>query len=131
MILWLLSALQQASAITIIAMIVAFFVSSAVTLGAGKMLKVEHATFRRALLATLLGLLAGAATDYLLLFLLQGLLIIGIIFSTIGGWLIDSLVVKAILATSYGKGLLIALLASVPVPLIVVAEVLILQQLQF
>ena len=109
MIDWLFSALAAAAGIIIVIVIVTFFVASAFTLWAAKIVKVENATFGRALAATFLGTLAGAAVSFVL-----GLLpVVGFVLGIIGAWLIDSLVVKAIFATSYGKGLLITLLASV------------------
>ncbi len=109
MIDWLFSALAAAAGIIIVVVIVTFFVASAFTLWAAKIVKVENATFGRALAATFLGTLAGAAVSFVL-----GLLpVVGFVLGIIGAWLIDSLVVKAIFATSYGKGLLITLLASV------------------
>jgi hypothetical protein len=106
---WLFSALAAAAGIIIVVVIVTFFVASAFTLWAAKIVKVENATFGRALAATFLGTLAGAAVSFVL-----GLLpVVGFVLGIIGAWLIDSLVVKAIFATSYGKGLLITLLASV------------------
>jgi len=39
--------------------------------------------------------------------------VVGAVLSTIGAYLVDSLVVKAIFRTSYGKGLLVTLLAGV------------------
>jgi len=105
----LFGALVAAAGIIIVLVIVTFFVASAFTLWAAKIVKVENATFGRALAATFLGTLAGAAVSFVL-----GLLpVVGFVLGIIGAWLIDSLVVKAIFATSYGKGLLITLLASV------------------
>lgn len=106
---WLLSALAATGGIIIALLIAGFFVASAFTLLAAKIVKVEKATYGRAMLATLLGTLAGAAVSIPLSFL--G--IPGVVLGTIGGFLIESLVVKAIFATSYGKGLLITLLAGV------------------
>jgi hypothetical protein len=106
---WLLSALATAGGIIIALVIAGFFVASAFTLLAAKIIKVENATYGRAMLATFLGTLASSAVSVPLSFL--G--IPGIVLGTIGGFLIESLVVKAIFATSYGKGLLITLLAGV------------------
>ncbi len=65
------------------------------------------------MLATFLGSLAGAAASFVLGLLFGPLLVVGAVLSTIGAYLINSLVVKAIFGTSYGKGLLITLLAGV------------------
>jgi hypothetical protein len=98
----------------IIALLIAeFFISSAFTLLAAKIVKVENATFGRAMLATFLGGLAAGATSFVLGLLFSPLLVAGTILSAIGAYLVDSLVVKAIFGTSYGKGLLITLLAGV------------------
>jgi hypothetical protein len=106
---WLLSALAAAGAVIIVLIIAGFFIASAFTLLAAKIVKVENVTYGRAMLATFLGWLAAAAITIPLGFL--GLP--GVILGTIGGFLIESLVVKAILRTSYGKGLLTTLLAGV------------------
>ena len=122
MIDWLFSALAAAAGIIIVVVIVTFFVASAFTLWAAKIVKVENATFGRALAATFLGTLAGAAVSFVL-----GLLpVVGFVLGIIGAWLIDSLVVKAIFATSYGKGLLITLLASVPAGVVAAGLILLL-----
>jgi len=105
----LFGALVAAAGIIIVLVIVTFFVASAFTLWAAKIVKVGNVTYGRALAATFLGTLAGAAVY----FLLSLLPVVGFVLGIIGGWLVDSLVVKAIFATSYGKGLLITLLASV------------------
>jgi len=126
MIDWLLSALAAAGGIIIVIIIITFFVLSGFTLLAAKIVKVENATFGRALAATFLGSLAGAAVSFVLGLLFAPLLVVGAILSTIGAWLIDSLVVKAIFATSYGKGLLITLLASVLAGVVAVVLILIL-----
>jgi hypothetical protein len=98
----------------IIALLIAeFFISSAFTLLAAKIVKVENATFGRAMLATFLGGLAAGATSFVLGLLFSPLLVAGTVLSAIGAYLVDSLVVKAIFRTSYGKGLLITLLAGV------------------
>jgi len=136
MIDWLLSALAAAGGIIIVIIIITFFVLSGFTLLAAKIVKVENATFGRALAATFLGSLAGAAVSFVLGLLFSPLLVLGLLFSpllvvgailsTIGAWLVDSLVVKAIFATSYGKGLLITLLASVLAGVVAVVLILIL-----
>jgi len=110
MIDWLLSAIAAAGAIIIVILIVSFFVASAFTLWAAKIMKVENATFGRALLATFLGGLASSAIS-VPLSLLGG--VPGAVLGIIGGFFLGSLVVKAIFRTSYGKGLLITLLAGV------------------
>jgi hypothetical protein len=106
---WLLSALAAAGAVIIVLIIAGFFIASAFMLLAAKIVKVENVTYGRAMLATFLGGLAAAAISIPLGFL--GLP--GVILGTIGGFLIESLVVKAIFRTSYGKGLLTTLLAGV------------------
>ncbi|MDH4269738.1 MAG: hypothetical protein OEV52_05515 [Dehalococcoidia bacterium] len=127
MIDWLLSAVAIAGGIVIvIIIIITFFVLSAFTLLAAKIVKVENATFGKALAATFLGSLAGAAVSFVLGLLFSPFLVVGAILSTIGAWLIDSLVVKAIFGTSYGKGLLITLLASVLAGVVAVVLILIL-----
>lgn len=118
----LLSALAVAGAIIIVVIIVTFFVASAFTLLAAKIVKVENATYGRALAATFLGSLAGGAVAFVLGFVP----VVGFVLGIVGAWLIDSLVVKAIFATSYGKGLLITLLASVLAAVVVVVIVLLL-----
>jgi hypothetical protein len=97
----------------IVLLIAEFFISSAFTLLAAKIVKVDNATFGRAMLATLLGGLAAGAASFVLSLLFGPLLVAGIVLSAIGAYLVDSLVVKAIFRTSYGKGLLITLLAGV------------------
>jgi hypothetical protein len=99
--------------IVIALLIAGFFIASAFTLLAAKIVKVENATFGRAMLATFLGSLAGGATSFVLGLLFGPLLVVGAVLSTIGAYLVDSLVVKAIFRTSYGKGLLVTLLAGV------------------
>jgi len=106
---WLLSALAAVGGIIILLLIAGFFIASAFTFLAAKIVKVENVTFGRAMLATFLGTLAASAISIPLSFL--GLP--GVILGTIGGFLLESLVVKAIFATSYGKGLLTTLLAGV------------------
>jgi hypothetical protein len=106
---WILAALAAAGGIIIALLIAGFFVASAFTLLAAKIVKVENATFGRAMLATLLGTLAASAVSIPLSFL--G--IPGAVLGTIGGFFLGSLVVKAIFKTSYGKGLLVTLLAGV------------------
>ena len=97
----------------VLVLIVAFFINSAFTLLAAKIVKVESATFGRAMLATFLGGLAAGATSFVLGLLFSPLLLAGTVLSAIGAYLVDSLVVKAIFRTSYGKGLLVTLLARV------------------
>jgi hypothetical protein len=118
---WLLSAVAAAGAIIIILLIAGFFIASAFTLLAAKIVKVEKATYGRAMLATFLGTLAAAAISIPFSFL--GLP--GVILGWIGGFLLESLVVKAILRTSYGKGLLTTLLAGVLAAAVAVIVVLI------
>ena len=110
---WLSGALALGVGLFIVFLIVAFLISSAFTLLAAKIVKVENATFGRAMLATFLGGLAGGATSFVLGLLFSPLLVAGAVLSMIGAYLVDSLVVKAIFGTSYGKGLLITLLAGV------------------
>jgi hypothetical protein len=105
----LLSAIAAVGAIVIVLLIVGFFIASAFMLLAAKIVKVENVTYGRAMLATLLGGLAAAAISIPLSFL--GLP--GTILGTIGGFFLESLVVKAIFSTTYGKGLLTTLLAGV------------------
>jgi hypothetical protein len=105
----LLSAIAAVGAIIIVLLIVGFFIASAFMLLAAKIVKVENVTYGRAMLATLLGGLAAAAISIPLSFL--GLP--GTILGTIGGFFLESLVVKAIFSTTYGKGLLTTLLAGV------------------
>ncbi|MGA8848887.1 MAG: hypothetical protein WB564_03580 [Dehalococcoidia bacterium] len=126
MINWLLSAVAAAGGIIIVIVIVTFFIASAFTLLAAKIVKAEKATFGRALAATFLGSLAGGAVSFVLGLFFGRFFVIGVILSTIGAWLIDSLVVKAIFGTSYGKGLLITLLASVLAGVVLVVLMLIL-----
>jgi len=106
---WLLSAVAAAGAIIIVLLIAGFFISSAFMLLAAKIVKVENATYGRAMLANLLGGLTAAAISIPFSFL--G--IPGAILGAIGGFFLESLVVKAIFTTSYGKGLLTTLLAGV------------------
>jgi hypothetical protein len=106
---WLFGAVAAVGAIIIVLLIVGFFIASAFMLLAAKIVKVENATYGRAMLATFLGGLAAAAISIPLSFL--GLP--GTILGAIGGFLLESLVVKAIFATTYGKGLLTTLLAGV------------------
>ena len=105
----LLSAIAAVGAIIIVLLIVGFFIASAFMLLAAKIVKVENVTYGRAMLATLLGGLAAAAISIPLSFL--GLP--GNILGTIGGFFLESLVVRAIFSTTYGKGLLTTLLAGV------------------
>ena len=90
----------------IVFVIVEFLIASAFMLLAAKIVKVENATFGRAMLATFLGGLASGATFFVLGLLFAPLFIAGTALSAIGAYLVDSLVVKAIFGTSYGKGLL-------------------------
>ena len=110
---WLWSAIAAIGGIVIALIIAGFFIASAFTLLAAKIVKVENATFGRAMLATFLGSLAGGATSFVLGLLFGPLFVAGAVLSTIGAYLVDSLVVKAIFRTSYGKGLLVTLLAGV------------------
>jgi|GEM_PF-844470 hypothetical protein len=110
---WLWSAIAAIGGIVIALLIAGFFIASAFTLLAAKIVKVENATFGRAMLATFLGSLAGGATSFVLGLLFGPLFVAGAVLSTIGAYLVDSLVVKAIFGTSYGKGLLVTLLAGV------------------
>jgi len=113
MIDWLWGTIAAVGGIIIVLLIAGFFIASAFTLLAAKIVKVENATFGRAMLATFLGSLAGGAASFVLGLLFSPLLVAGAVLSTIGAYLIDSLVVKAIFRTSYGKGLLVTLLAGV------------------
>jgi hypothetical protein len=120
---WLVGALAAAGGIIIALLIAGFFVASAFTLLAAKIVKVENVTFGRAMLATLLGTLAGSAVSIPLSFL--G--VPGAVLGAVGGFFLESLVVKAIFKTSYGKGLLVTLLAgalAVAVAVVVVLLVL-------
>jgi hypothetical protein len=110
---WLWGAIAAIGGIVIALLIAGFFIASAFTLLAAKIVKVENATFGRAMLATFLGSLAGGATSFVLGLLFGPLFVAGAVLSTIGAYLVDSLVVKAIFGTSYGKGLLVTLLAGV------------------
>lgn len=110
---WLWSAIAAIGGIVIALLIAGFFIASAFTLLAAKIVKVENATFGRAMLATFLGSLAGGAAQFVLGLLFGPLFVVGAVLSTIGAYLVDSLVVKAIFQTSYGKGLLVTLLAGV------------------
>lgn len=113
MIDWLWGAIAAIGGIIIVLLIAVFFIASAFTLLAAKIVKVENATFGRAMLATFLGSLAGGAASLVLGLLFGPLLVAGAVLSTIGAYLVDSLVVKVIFRTSYGKGLLVTLLAGV------------------
>lgn len=105
----LLSAIAAVGAVIIVLLIAGFFIASAFMLLAAKIVKIQNVTYGRAMLATLLGGLAAAAISIPLSFL--GLP--GTILGTIGGFFLESLVVKAIFSTTYGKGLLTTLLAGV------------------
>jgi len=118
---WLLSAVTAVGAIIIVLLIAGFFIASAFMLLAAKIVKVENATYGRAMLANLLGGLTAAAISIPFSFL--G--IPGAILGAIGGFLLESLVVKAIFRTSYGKGLLTTLLAGVLAAAVAVVVVLI------
>ena len=118
---WLLSALAALGAITIALLIAGFFISSAFMLLAARIVKVENATYGRAMLATFLGTLAAAAISVPLSFL--G--VPGAILGAIAGFLLESLVVKAIFATSYGKGLVTTLLAGVLAGVVAVIAILV------
>jgi hypothetical protein len=113
MIDWLWGGIAAIGGLIIVFLIVGFFIASAFTLLAAKIVKVENATFGRAMLATFLGSLAGGAAQFVLGLLFGPLFVVGAVLSTIGAYLVDSLVVKAIFQTSYGKGLLVTLLAGV------------------
>jgi hypothetical protein len=117
----LLAAIAAAGAIIIVLLIAGFFISSAFMLLAAKIVKVENVTYGRAMLATFLGGLTAAAISIPLSFL--GLP--GTILGAIGGFFLESLVVKAILSTSYGKGLLTTFLAGVLAAAVAVVIVLI------
>ena len=106
---WLLSALAAVGGIIIVLLIAGFFIASAFMLLAAKIVKVENAKFGRAMLATFLGGLAASAISIPFSFLGPP----GAVIGAIGGFFLESLIVKAIFATSYGKGLLITLLAGV------------------
>ena len=110
---WLWGIVGAIGGLIVLVVIVAFLINSAFTLLAAKILKVENATFGRAMLATFLGGLAGAGTSLVLGLLFSPLLIAGSVLSAIGAYLVNSLVVKAIFRISYGKGLLVTLLAGV------------------
>jgi hypothetical protein len=123
---WLLGAQAAAGGIIIVIMIITFFAASGFMLLAAKILKVEKATFGWALLATFLGWLAGAAASFVLGLFLGRIPVAGIILTTIGAWLAASYVVKVIFVTSYRKGLLTTLLASVLAGAVAVVLILIL-----
>ncbi len=113
MIDWLWGAIGGIGALIIVFLIVGFFIASAFTLLAARIVKVENATFGRAMLATFLGSLAGGAASFVLGLIFGPLLVVGAVLSAIGAYLVNSLVVKAIFRTSYGKALLVTLLAGV------------------
>jgi hypothetical protein len=108
-------------AIFIVLAIAGFFILSAFMLLAARIVKVENVTYPRAMLATLLGGLTAAAISVPLGFL--GLP--GLVLGSIGGFLLESLVVKAVFSTSYGKALLTVLLAWVLEAAVVVVVILI------
>jgi len=126
MIDWLWEGIAVAGGIMVLIIIITFFVLSAFTLWAAKIVKVENVTYGRALLATFLGSLAAAAVSFVLGLLFSPLFVVGTILSTVGAWLIDSLVVKAIFRTTYGKSLLVTLLATVLAAVVAVVLALIL-----
>ena len=106
-----LLAAVAALGIAILAIIITagFFIASAFMLLAAKIVKVPNVGYGRAMLATLLGGLAAAAISVPL----NLLGIPGAVLGAIAGFFLESLVVKAIFSTSYGKGLLTVLLAGV------------------
>jgi hypothetical protein len=118
---WLTGALAAVGAIIILLLIAGFFIASAFMLLAAKIVKVENVGYGRAMLATFLGLLAAAAISIPL----SLLGVPGAILGSIGGFFLESLVVKAIFATSYGKGLLTTLLAGVLAGAVMVVLILI------
>jgi len=65
---WLWSAIAAIGGIVIALLISGFFIASAFTLLAAKIVKVENATFGRAVLATFLGSLAEPLHSYLAYF---------------------------------------------------------------
>jgi len=106
---WILSAVATAGFIIVVILLAGFFIASAFMLLAAKIVKVENVGYGRAMLATLLGGLAASAVTIPL----SLLGVPGAVVGAIGGFLLESLVVKAIFRTSYGKGLLTVLLAGV------------------
>ena len=126
MIDWLSRAVAAAGGIIIVITIITFFVASGFMLLAARIVKVEKATFGWALLATFLGSLAGAAASFVLGLLFGRIPVAGAILSTVGAWLADSYVVKVVFVTSYRKGLLITLSASVLAGAVAVVLILIL-----
>lgn len=106
---WLLAIVASAGFIIIVLLLVGFFIASAFMLLAARIVRVENVTYPRAMLATLLGLLAASVVTIPFGFL--G--VPGAIVGAIAGFFLESLVVKAIFRTSYGKGLLTTLLARV------------------
>jgi hypothetical protein len=118
---WLLSAVAAAGALFIVLLIAGFFIASAFMLLAAKIAKVENPGYGRAMLANLLGGLTMAAISIPLAFL--G--VPGLVLGLIGGFLLESLVVKAIFRTSYGKGLLTTLLSGVLAAAVAVVVVLV------
>jgi hypothetical protein len=103
MIDWLWGAVAAIGGIVIVLLIAGFFIASAFTLLAAKIVKVENATFGRAMLATFLGSLAGGAASFVLGLLFGPLLVVGAVLSTIGAYLIDSLVVRRFLRPATAK----------------------------
>jgi hypothetical protein len=124
---YLLSAPAAVGAIITVLPIAGFFISSAFMLLAAKIVKVGNVTYGRAMLATFLGELAAAAISIPLSFLLLP----GAILRIIGEFFLESLVVRAIFATSYGKGLLTTLLAGVLAAAVAVVVILILVAASF
>jgi hypothetical protein len=106
---WLLTAVAAVGAIIIVLLIAVFFIASAFMLLAAKIVRVENATYGRAILATFLGMLVALAITIPLSFLGPP----GTVLGAIAGFFLAALVVKAIFATGYGKGLLTTLLSGV------------------
>jgi hypothetical protein len=117
----LLRAIAAVGAIIIVLLIAGFFISSAFMLLAAKITKVENVTYGRAMLATFLGGLTAAAISIPLSFLGPP----GAILGVVGGFFLESLVVKAIFSISYGKGLLTTFLAGVLAAAVAVVIILI------
>jgi len=126
MIDWLFSALAAAAGVIIAVIVITFFALSGFILLAAKIVRVDEATFGGALLATFFGSVAGAIIAFPLGFVFGDIPVVGGILSTIGAWLAYSYVVKRIFDTSYRKGLLITLLASVLAGAVAVVLILIL-----
>ena len=126
MIDWLLRAVAAGGGIIIAIIVITFFALSGFVLLAAKIVKVDEATFGGALLATFFGSVFGAIVAFPLGFVFGDIPVVGGILSTIGAWLPYSYVVKRIFDTSYRKGLLITLLASVVAGAVAVVLILIL-----